>query len=264
MANKENSALAQALMKYLDCTCTYFAPMRDDEPLMEAFREAQQRGKEQGFTPVIVAANDEILMDCLIGAANSKADDGDFDFDLEAVRAYRREVLSEEQASSDEVFARMFAERESECAEDGEDYGFDGPIDDSAELPETEDRFFGYWDYTSKKTMPVVIAEIPTDKPWEIFAWLPFGGWNECPDTADLMAVSKSWYERFGAVPSVMTHDVLDYELPHPVPEADAMRAAREQFGFCPDVIYSAEEDFTGGTLAASLMNSRFWTFWWD
>ena len=47
MANKENSALAQALMRYLDCPCTYYAPMRDDDPLMEAFREAQQRGKEQ-------------------------------------------------------------------------------------------------------------------------------------------------------------------------------------------------------------------------
>lgn len=263
MANKENSALAQALMRYLDCPCTYYAPMRDDDPLMEAFRDAQQRGKAQGFTPVIVAANDGILMECLIGAANSEAD-GNHGFDIDAVRAYRRDVLSAEAESSEEVFGRMFAEREAECAADGEDYGFDGTIADSSDLPETEDRFFGYWDYTSKKTMPVIIAEIPTDKPWEIFAWLPFGGWNECPDTADLMAVSKSWYERYGAVPSVMTHDVLDYELPRPVPVTDAMRVAREQFAFCPDVIYSAEEDYTAGLLAASLMNSRFWTFWWD
>lgn len=264
MADKENRAIAQALMNYLDCPCTYYPPMRDDDPLMEAFREARQRGKATGFTPVIVAANDRILLECLICASNSEADGEDYGFDLEAVRAYRREMLSAETAGSAEVFARMFAEREAECAADGVNYGFDGPIADCTKLPEMEDRFFGYWDYTSKKTVPVIIAEIPTGKPWEIFAWLPFGGWNECPDTADLMAVSKSWYERFGAVPSVMTHDVLDYELPRPVPEAEAMCAAREQFGFCPDVIYSAEEDFTGGTLAASLLNSRCWTFWWD
>ena len=27
--------------------------------------------------------------------------------------------------------------------------------------------------------------------PWEIFAYLPFGNWNECPDTPELMAVAK-------------------------------------------------------------------------
>lgn len=264
MANKENSALAQALMSYLDCPCTYYAPMRDDDPLMEAFREAQQRGKAQGFTPVIVAANDDVLMEALVCATDSAVEGEDYAFDIEAVRAFRRGVLSGGIADSDEVFGRMFAEREAECEADGEDYGFDGSIADSSELPEVEDRFFGYWDYASKKTMPVIIAEIPTDKPWEIFAWLPFGGWNECPDAADMMAVSKSWYDRYGAVPSVITHDVLDYELSRSVPVTDAMRLAREQFGFCPDVIYSAEEDFTAGTLAASLMKARFWTFWWD
>ena len=30
--------------------------------------------------------------------------------------------------------------------------------------------------------LPLVLAEIPVSRPWEIFAWLPFGGWNECPD----------------------------------------------------------------------------------
>lgn len=264
MANKENTALVQALMKYLDCPCTYFAPMSDDDPLMEAFRDAQQRGKAQGFTPVIVAAGDETLMESLICSTNSEADGDDYGFDIETVRAFRRDILSAEPESVDEVFGRMFAEREAECEAEGVDYGFGGSVDDSSGLPETEDRFFGYWDYISEKTMPVIIAEIPTCKPWEIFAWLPFGGWNECPDTADLMAVSKSWYERCGAMPSVLTHDVLDYELPRPVQESDAMRVAREQFGFCPDVIYSADEDYTAGTLAASLLGSRFWTFWWD
>ena len=264
MADKENSALTQALMKYLDCPCTYFPPMRDDDPLTEAFRSARQRGIEQGFTPVIVAANDEVLMECLIGAADSEVIGEDYGFDIETVRAFRREVLSAPEEDSGEVFERMFAEREAECEADGDTYGFDGSVADSHELPDMEDRFFGYWDFTTEKTMPVVIAEIPVDKPWEVFAWLPFGGWNECPDTADLMAVSRSWYERYGAVPSVLTHDTLDYELPRPVTEDKAMRAAREQFGFCPDVLYSAEEDYNAGQLAASLMKSRVWTFWWD
>ena len=38
------------------------------------------------------------------------------------------------------------------------------------------------------------IGGIPVKNPWEIFAYLPFGNWNECPDTPDLMAVAKYWF----------------------------------------------------------------------
>ena len=31
-------------------------------------------------------------------------------------------------------------------------------------------------------TYPLILAKIPVKNPWEIFAYLPFGNWNECPD----------------------------------------------------------------------------------
>lgn len=126
------------------------------------------------------------------------------------------------------------------------------------------DRFCGYWDYSTKKTYPLVLAEIPVSRPWEIFAWLPFGGWNECPDTPELMAVSKYWFELYGAVPAVITHDVLEYSLPAPVGDDAAVKLALEHYAWCPDVVDQGSEDGTVGTLADTLRQSTIWYFWWD
>ena len=38
-------------------------------------------------------------------------------------------------------------------------------------------------------TYPLILAKIPVKNPWEIFAYLPFGNWNECPNTPELMAL---------------------------------------------------------------------------
>ena len=75
------------------------------------------------------------------------------------------------------------------------------------------------------------------------------------------MAVSKYWYEQYGAVPSVLTHDELEYELPTPVSKECANKAAIQQYAFCPDM----DQNCNGiGSLADTLRQSRIWYFWWD
>ena len=113
-------------------------------------------------------------------------------------------------------------------------------------------------------TYPLILAKIPVKNPWEIFAYLPFGGWNECPNTPELMAVAKYWFEQYGAVPAVMTHDELEFLLPVPVSEKEAVDVAVELYGFCPDVIYQGPEEATVGALADVLRQSTVWYFWWD
>ena len=53
------------------------------------------------------------------------------------------------------------------------------------------DRFASYWDSDTNMTVQLILAKIPVKNTWEIFAYLPFGNWNECPDTLELMAVAK-------------------------------------------------------------------------
>ena len=113
-------------------------------------------------------------------------------------------------------------------------------------------------------TYPLILAKIPVKNPWEIFAYLPFGGWNECPNTPELMAVAKYWFEQHGAMPAAMSHDELEFLLPAPVSEKEVMWVAMELYGFCPDVIDQVQEYGTVGAFADVLRQSTVWYLWWD
>ena len=52
----EPSELAEALMEYLDCECTYFPSMKDDDPIMSAYSYAKRESVKEGFVPVLIKA----------------------------------------------------------------------------------------------------------------------------------------------------------------------------------------------------------------
>ena len=48
----EPSEVAKALMEYLDCECTYFPSMADDDPIVSAYSYAQRLGvSERALSP---------------------------------------------------------------------------------------------------------------------------------------------------------------------------------------------------------------------
>lgn len=250
-------AMATAFMEYLNCPCQYFAPMLDDDPLMEAFRSAQKRGQEEGFIPMLIAAEDNTLWECLL--INSDPDSNGSAFSQKAVGEYRAQMLAAPLTDGKELINSMVDSRRVEAAEDEFDWDeIVGDMDDG----ECNNRFLGYWDFSTEKTMPLILAEIPVSHPWEVFAYLPFGGWNECPGTEELMATAKYWFELYGAVPAVVTHDVLEFVLPQPIEEKQAMPLALEQYAWCPDIVDQGVE--TVGALADALRQSTVWYFWWD
>ena len=253
--------LTQSLIRYLNCPCQSFEPMEDDDPIQNAYRQARDRGAREGFLPVLVVVN-ETLWECLVMNSGQDSDADDFAFDPGAVANYRNAMLSAPLKSGRLVLDHLTGVRREETSED--DMDWDEEILGEMAGGEAIDRFCGYWDYSTKKTYPLVLAEIPVSHPWEIFAWLPFGGWNECPDTPELMAVSKYWFELYGAVTAVITHDVLEYSLPAPAVDDAAVKLALEHYAWCPDVVDQGSEDGTVGTLADTLRQSTIWYFWWD
>ena len=113
-----------------------------------------------------------------------------------------------------------------------------------------------------KKAAEVVIAKIPTENPWEVFAWLPFGGWNECPEPEIMMAVGKYWFQKFGAVPAVISHDILEFVAQPLRDRSAAVGLALEQYAFCNDIIDQGCQEVC--ILADMLAKSSVWFFWWD
>ena len=258
----EPSEVAQAIMEYLDCECTYFPSMADDDPIMSAYSYAQRLGVREGFVPVLIQADDETLLECLVMNADPEHDADCYEFDLKTVEEYRKKMLSAPIKDGKAVLEELTGQRKEEAEDD--DMDWEAEVLGEMEGGYDNDRFSCYWDSDSHMTYPLILAKIPVKNPWEIFAYLPFGNWNECPDTPELMAVAKYWFEQHGAIPAAMSHDELEFLLPAPVSQEQAMEVATEQYGFCPDIVDQEQDDPTVGNLADVLRQSIVWYFWWD
>jgi len=109
----------------------------------------------------------------------------------------------------------------------------------------------------------VAIARCIVDHPWDVAAVMQPGGWNECPPPEVHLAFFKSWYERYGAVVTCISDDVIEMDVPRPPVTPEAAKAlAEEQFVYCPDIVLQGVESVA--SLALALKGSSHWYFWWD
>lgn len=243
----------EQLKEYLGCSCTYYPPSDDANPLISDFYQARARGKKEGFVPIMVAV-DELLLECFAFSSKDKSP-----------AQARQELLSAPLQSGKALLQEWLRGAKEGWAEvDPEFYkNWDARVIGEVAGGEGINSFLSLCDNTGSQVLPIVLAEIPVKAPWEIFAWLPFGGWNECPASEEHMAVAKYWFEKFGAVPALMTPDVLEYTIPFgtSVPSWQALDLALEQYAYCNDIVDQGVE--TIGRLADGLMKSHNWYFWW-
>ena len=258
----EPSELAEALMEYLDCECIYFPSMKDDDPIMSAYSYAKRESVKEGFVPVLIKADDETLLECLVMNADPENDADCYEFNPKAVEEYRKKMLSAPIKDGKAVLEELTGQRKEEAEDD--DMDWEEEVLGEMEGGYENNRISCYWDSDTDMTHPLILAKIPVKNPWEIFAYLSFGNWNDCPDTPELMAAAKYWFEQHGAVPAAMSHDELEFLLPAPVSKEKAMEVAAEQYGFCPDIVDQEQDDPTVGNLADVLWQSIVWYFWWD
>lgn len=109
----------------------------------------------------------------------------------------------------------------------------------------------------------VLIVVLPTPDPAEAIAMLRFGGWNACPPPEVHAAAFRSWGARFGFEPVCVGPDIVEGRVTRrPTDRESAMALARELFAYCPDIVDQGTDDIA--TLAAILMVSDWWFFWWD
>lgn len=109
----------------------------------------------------------------------------------------------------------------------------------------------------------VIVALVPTPASWQVPAHLSFGGWNECPPPAVHVALHHKWHQDYGSEIACVSSDVLECTVARPPGSREAALAlAREQFLYCPDIVHQGTESVDA--LAATLLGSTTWYFWWD
>lgn len=229
--------------KVIDCPYRYYDTVSSDK-LLKDYNESLERGKIEGFIPIIIDVNDALLMDIEF---NHKY--------IEKIRTMRKELI--DNASSYEG-KRWLDETLKEYQEDSEHYQkiLGTPSDKGYEIQKLalEEKY-------------VLLAEVPVSEPWQLLAWFPFSYYNDCPDNKTLANVGKYWFEQYGAVPAFIGHNMLWMTVPRPVSDAQSLNLAKEQYAFCPnrfEVSYIQTILQTIHALADSLRKSTVWKFRWE
>ena len=229
--------------KVIDCPYRYYDTVSSDK-LLKDYNESLERGKIEGFIPIIIDVNDALLMDIEF---NHKY--------IEKIRTMRKELT--DNASSYEG-KRWLDETLKEYQEDSEHYQkiLGIPSDKGYEIQKLalEEKY-------------ILLAEVPVSEPWQLLAWFPFSYYNDCPDNKTLANVGKYWFEQYGAVPAFIGHNMLWMTVPRPVSDAQSLNLAKEQYAFCPnrfEVSYIQTILQTIHALADSLRKSTVWKFRWE
>ena len=109
----------------------------------------------------------------------------------------------------------------------------------------------------------VVIATLDTDDWTTVPAYLRYGGWNACPHPQVHSAIWRYWQEEYGIELVSLRFDTLEFRVARPPGDRQqALGLAREQHAYCSDIIDQGVGSLA--SLAALLMESRYWYFWWD
>ena len=255
---------------------------------MARYDELAKLGRAEGFVPFFLNLNDTVLESMVIAVSLEH----DIIDDVETLRpeqvsAYTRAVLQRYRtarggASAEEYGSAAIAQQLRRVTGDGEDTHEDGP--DEFDLNELVDEFMSSdflpdeepeddapilsallcYELLDEEQGEMLLLQIPTDDPADIPAYLPFGGWNDCPDAETQLAFTHYWREMYGAIPAALDNaDCLEFLVEHPVADPlEAKKVAVEQFAFCSDLPFQVFEDFE--QLTEFIHQSRQWYFWWD
>lgn len=130
--------------------------------------------------------------------------------------------------------------------------------------PEARTQLSAPNDLLTRRPAPSLkLALAPVDVGWQVPAYLRFGAWYDCPPPDVHVALLHRWHEAYGAELAVLGGDTIELLVARP-PGAreEALTLVRTVYCYAPDSIDQGFESLDA--LAASLMASRAWLFWWD
>lgn len=261
MDNVKNSGLrqynetTQQIIEKVNCTYQVFPEGDSVNKVNEVYKKELARGKEEGFVPVLVRSDDTLAE--WLGI-------------LEDESYSREEIIRRgKKVSGEEVLEERYAQYAEDYEEDfGSGSGGSSAMDEllgDMEDGEEINNLTSFAKYSGDGIEETILFEIPVKNPWEVIAWMPMGGWNECPAALEMMAVCRYWYETYRAVPAAFSHDELEFLLEKPIEDEEtAWKLGKEHYAFCPDRVDQGTRNGTIGEVADSIRMSDVWYFWWD
>lgn len=218
------------------------------EETMEIYHQLVRNGKDRGFVPVI------LWDDVLSYRTEIWKDMADLSYDQ-----YIKNKINAVKSLDDgkEIADRKFREL-TQSDEGYETYEFKDLLGDFAGGKKLDCfEFLKLNPYSH-------LFEVPVQNPWEVLLSIPNLIWEEYVDTDEVIAICKYWYEKYRALPAVISSYGIEFAVPEPVPESEAFEVAKEIYAFCDETVTMNTKSGTLGELADSIRQSTVWALWWD
>lgn len=254
--NLNYSQTTQEIINKVNCPYQVFTKNNTTEEIQNAYEQAVIEGKKKGFVPILVVSDDTFAE--WLGI-------------LEDEEYSKEKIISQERKDAKEILKKRFKEYTEGYIDDinGKEAFQKNDMLLSEFMGEKEGggtllKLSGFINYKGD-IQETILFEIPVKYPWEVIAWIPMGGWNECPDASEMMEICRYWYEQYGAVPSMISHDILEFTVEKLADcKENAWELAKEHYAFCPDRVEQCTRSGTLGEVADCISKSTVWYFWWD
>ena len=221
------------------CKLTHIESVSPDK-IIRLWQDAYKRGKRENFCPVILEV-DSCFYDSLSDHAEWS--------DKVRFEEWQSKVLNSNLDNGKEILNERIERVRKEYDATEWENDVVGKEENTAAINHFE---------FSEGTL-LYLVEVPVKEPWQVFAYIPMGGWNECPDAEEHMAIAKYWYQKYGAAVACISSDTIQYCLSQPI-GGNTMPLAEEHLGYCEDILQG--DNLT--SLASLIKRSTIWYFWWD
>ena len=232
-----------------------------EEIKVDSFEEASEKylatykdGKEKGYTPVFLTVDEYLLKTFEISMKDENTDN--------MIDIFNKNLEKAKNINPIELFNK-FIEQNADSIKSNVNEDFTKNNYEINDSNKNNLKFLTIFNNEGNLKDDVILVKVPTEKPYEVLGYFGMGGYNECPFPAEQVAVAKYWYEKYGAVPAVITYDTIVFYVERPVQTLEeTKKLAMEHYAFCYDIV-----DQCYGTLeklADALYKNIQWYFWWD
>ena len=217
-----------------------------EEIKVDSFEEASEKylatykdGKEKGYIPVFLTVDEYLLKTFEISMKDENTDN--------MIDIFNKNLEKAKNINPIELFNK-FIEQSMDKYFTEDDYKFDDSNKNNL-------KFLTIFNNEGNLKDNVILAKVPTTKPYEILAYFGMG--------SEDIATVKYWYEKYGAIPASITYDEMEFYVERP-PQTleETKKLAVEHYAFCYGLLWGCYD--TLEEAASTIYKNVQWYFWWN